>query len=295
MTNLPTRHNDQQARLFDELKLALSRTTSEDMKSWGTASAARLPAIGKRRIRNFGTLISSIAKAAGREIQSAVNAAKDGQFGSHLGQRTAAGIDGTIDLGKQVWNVLSAVSSAVADDPKKNAPGVLALALGFIAGSGGADGNGGIPDTDIAMFGIGDHRSLYTHSIVAGIVVEGSILALADLAGIVCDKLPVGQRSEFWNQLSGAKDQIAGQLAAGASAGIAYHLAVDATLQPAAYKDLPVSMPMEAHQMLFALNAAVEGADAAKRTETPGEKFVSGVSSGFSALGSGVKALLGSK
>ena len=154
MTNLPTRHNDQQARLFDELKLALSRTTSEDMKSWGTASAARLPAIGKRRIRNFGTMISSIAKAAGREIQSAVNAAKDGQFGSHLGQRTAAGIDGTIDLGKQVWNVLGAVGSAVADDPKKNAPGVLALALGFIAGSGGADGNGGIPDTDIAMFGL---------------------------------------------------------------------------------------------------------------------------------------------
>lgn len=166
MKNLPTVHIDQQARLFDELKLALSRTTSEDMKSWGVASAARLPAIGKRRIRNFSALISTIAKAAGREIQSAVNA---------------------------------------------------------------------------------------------------------------------------------AKDLIAGQLAAGASAGIAYHLSVDATLQPAAYKDLPVSMPMEAHQMLFALNAAVEGADAAKRAEKPGEKFVITVSNGFSAFGSGVKALLGSK
>ena len=295
MTNLPTRRMDQQAKLFDELKLALSRTTSEDMKSWGLAAAARLPAIGKRRIKNFGSLISSLAKATGREVQSAVNAMKDGQFGSHLGQRTAAGIDGTIDLGKQAWHVLGAVGSSVMDDPKKNAPGVLALALGFIAGSGGMDGNGGIPDTDIAMFGIGDHRSLFTHSIIAGIVVEGSILALADLAEIVCDKLPVGQRSEFWDQLSSAKDQIAGQLAAGASAGIAYHLAVDATLQPAAYKDLPFSMPMEAHQMLFVVNAAIEGNDAAGRLHTPGEKTVAAVSDGLAAVGSGLRALFAQK
>ena len=70
---------------------------------------------------------------------------------------------------------------------------------------------------------------------------------------------------------------------------------MDATLQPAAYKDLPISMPMEAHQMPFALNAAVEGQDAAKRVQTTGKLVVSTVSSGFSALGSQVKALLVSK
>jgi hypothetical protein len=111
VTNLPTRQSEQQARLFDELTLALSRTTSYDMKSWGSTSAASLPAIGHRRIQNLGTMISSIAKAAG--------------------------IDGTIDLGKQVWCVIGVVGSSVEDDPKKNAPGVLALALDFVAGSGG--------------------------------------------------------------------------------------------------------------------------------------------------------------
>ncbi len=146
------------------------------------------------------------------------------------------------------------------------------------------DGNGGVPDTDITIFGIGDHRSLFTHSIIAGIVVEGAILALADLAGIVCDKLPPGERSEFWDQISRTKDQIAHHLAAGTSAGIAYHLAVDATLQPAAYKDLPLSMPMEAHQALFALNAAVEAQDASKRVETTGEKVVGAVADGLAAL-----------
>ena len=125
--------------------------------------------------------------------------------------RGAGGEAEIIDLPQQG---IRSNSRMLIDEPKKNAPGVLALALGFIAGSGGADANGGIPDTDIAMFGIGDHRSLFTHSIIAGVVVEGSILALADFAGIVCNKLPEGERSAFWDQLDNAKDQIALKLAA---------------------------------------------------------------------------------
>lgn len=258
----------QQQRLFDELKLALSLTTAEDLKAWGAASAKRLPAIGKRRIRNFSALLSDLASFAGREIGGAIKAWRRGNTLQHLGKRAEAGLDETIDFGKRAWFTVETVARAVSDNPRENAPGVLALALGFVAGSGGIDGNGGIPDTDIAFFGIGDHRSLLTHSIIAGVVVEGAILALADLAGIVCDKLPVGQRSSFWDTLSNTKDQIAAQLAIGTSAGIAYHLAVDATLQPAAYKDLPVSMPMEAHQTLFALNASAEGGDAVFRHKT---------------------------
>jgi hypothetical protein len=281
--------------LFDELKLALSRTTADDLKAWSSESVSRVPTIAKRRIKNFGALVSGIGKAVGEEVGGGVNAWKKGEFATHIGQRTAAGIDTTLDFGKRTWRTLELVSKAVLDDPKKNAPGVLALALGFIAGSGGVDGNGGIPDTDIAMWGIGDHRSLFTHSIIAGIVVETSVLALADLAGIVCDKLPHDERSEFWEQISTTKDQIASQLSAGASAGIAYHLAVDATLQPAAYKDLPFSMPMEAHQMLFALNSAVEGNDAVDRVKSPGEKAVAAVSDGFAAVGSGLRALFGHK
>lgn len=281
--------------LFDELKLALSRTTSDDLKTWSKSSVSRLPTIAKRRVKNFGALISGVGKALGEEVGNGVNAWKKGDFSTHLGQRTATGIDTTLDFGKRIWRTVELVSKAVLDDPRKNAPGVLALALGFIAGSGGVDGNGGIPDTDIAMWGIGDHRSLFTHSIIAGIVVETSILALADLAGIVCDKLPRGERSEFWEQISSTKDQIASQLSAGASAGIAYHLAVDATLQPAAYKDLPFSMPIEAHQMLFALNAAVEGLDSAERVQTPGEKAVSAVSDGLGSAGAGLRTLFGYK
>ncbi|NMG14225.1 hypothetical protein [Aromatoleum bremense] len=286
---------EKHARLFAELKLALSRTGSSDLQAWGKVSAARLPTIGKRRLKNLGSLLTQVADSAGDELRGAMIAWQQGRLSGHLEHRVASGIDGTLDLCRSAWCTVGTLGRALLDDPKNNAPGVLALSLGFLAGSGGADGNGGIPDTDIAMFGIGDHRSLFTHSIIAGIVVEGAILSLADLADVVCDKLPVGQRSSFWDRLTEVKGQLAHQLATGASVGIAYHLTVDATLQPAAYKDLPFSMPLEAHQLLFAVNAAAEGKDAAMRVATVGERTTGVVVDGFGALGAGVKALLGTK
>jgi len=54
-------------------------------------------------------------------------------------------------------------------------------------------------------------------------------------------------------------------LAAGASAGIAYHLLVDAYIQPAPYHSLPLSMPIEGHQAAMAANGAAERLDAARR------------------------------
>lgn len=293
MKNNPAVELRDENRLFEELRLAVQQTNAADMRKWGVASARRFPVIGKRRIKNFASLIKSIASFARQEGENATRAWRENHLGTHLGDRTADGIDTTIDLGQRIYRTLSIVIRALREDPKKNAPGVLALALGFVVGSGGLDGNGGIPDTDITMFGIGDHRSIYTHSIIAGIVIEGAILALADLADIVCEKIPRGQRSPFWDSLISTKNQIAGQLALGTSVGIAYHLGVDATIQPAAYKDLPISIPMEAHQLLFAVNSAAEGFDAATRTETIGKKVVARTSDSAAALGAGIKALFG--
>jgi hypothetical protein len=278
--------------LFSELKLALSRMETGDMKTWSKTSAARLPAIGIRRIRNLKSLLEAIGRGGYRETLDAVSAWRAQELGMHLGRRTAAAIDAGIGLGAQVTGMLRVMWRALRDNPKENASGVLALALGFCVGSGGLDANGGLPDTDIALFGIGEHRSILTHSIVMGMVAEGAILALADLAGILCNKLSDEERSPFWAHLYRTKDEIAEKLAQGASAGIAYHLAIDATLQEAPYKDIPVSMPMEAHQFLMALNAAAEGNDVRFKQETAGEKTVRVVSDGWKVIGKGVAAFL---
>lgn len=269
-----------QEKLFHELKTALAGTNSADLKAWGGRSAAQLPFITARRVKNLGALVSSIVRFTGKELVDAVRAISEGRSGAHFSNRSAAAMDGSIEIKNRVTKTASAISSALYSDPKSNAPGVLALATGFLAGSGGMDANGGIPDSDLAL-GIGWHRSPFTHSIIAGAVVEGAILALVDLTGVIHDKLPPGY-DPFWDKLLVAKENIAARLSEGASAGIAYHLGVDATLQPGAYHGLPISMPMEAHQALLAANAAAEGIDTVNKKKTAlamGQSVVSGVRS----------------
>ena len=283
-----------QSRLYEELKRALAATRREDLKEWGAVSAKRLPIIAARRVKNLGRLATRVAKATSTELSDAFGAWRAGRLGTHLEDRTAAGIDGSIAVAKQTATAIGAVGSALLNDPRKNAPDVFALALGFYAGSGGLDGNGGVPDMDLAL-GIGWHRSVLTHSIVAGTVVEGAILGLADLAGVVCEKLPASERDPFWEKLVATKDRIALQLSAGASAGIAYHLAIDATIQPGTYHGLPGSMPEEAHHTLLAVNAAAEGLDATHKTETTGRKVVNAAAKARAYAGGFARGLIGGK
>jgi hypothetical protein len=266
-----------QDKLYQELRIALAATSAQRLKVWGRDSAARLPRLAARRVKNLGKLLAALAKFTGTELWNAVRALGEGRFRKHIEKRAANAIDGTIEKANLITRSTVVIGKALFDDPKKNAPGVLALALGFLAGSGGVDGNGGVPDTDIPILGIGAHRSVFTHSIIAGTLVEGAILAVADLADVVCEQLPPSSRDPFWSNLLEAKNNITRELAKGASAGIAYHLAVDAALQPGAYHGLPGSMPEEAHQTLFALNAAAEGLDVRHKENTTGQKVVRGV------------------
>ncbi|MDR1976676.1 MAG: hypothetical protein LBQ18_06750 [Campylobacteraceae bacterium] len=257
--------------LFSELKLAIQRTNSDDMKKWALNSTLRFPAIGVRRLANFGILAKSIVYSVSEEVKDITFAIIKKRFISHIKDRAIAVRESGVKFISCATKTVNGLKKNILDNPKKNASGILALGLGFIMGSGGLDGNGGIPDADIDLFGVGEHRSILTHSIIAGIIFEGSILALADFADIICNKLSKEERSEFWDKLKEMKDEVANKLAQGASAGIAYHLGIDATLQPAPYKDLPFSMPMEAHQSLFALNAAIEGNDAISQVKKTGE------------------------
>ena len=167
--------SSRQDNLYRDLQLALGATSAQRLKGWGRDSAARLPGLAARRVRNLGGLLVGIARFTGREVSSAVRAVGEGKFGKHLETRSAAAIDSTIDVTKRITQAATTIGRALFDDPKKNAPGVLALALGYLGGSGGLDGNGGVPDTDIPLLGIGAHRSVFTHSIIAGTLVEGAI------------------------------------------------------------------------------------------------------------------------
>ena len=248
-------------RLFDELSFAVSRTDRDVLKNWGGRSAGRLMNLTARRIGGFAALATSISKGAWREISNLMKATGQGAALDHVGDRTAAAIDGSIALGKDGARILSAIGRGLVSNPKETAPKVLGAFLGFYAGSGGVDGNCGIPDLDL-LAGIDAHRSILTHSILAGIVAEGALLSIADLATQVHERLPV-DHDPLWDELAESATPLASALATGTSAGIAYHLLVDAFIQPAPYHDLPFSMPIEGHQAAMAASGMAEGTAAA--------------------------------
>jgi hypothetical protein len=249
------------SRLYSELGFALSRLERDALKGWGTRSASRLLMLAGRRVGGLAKLATVLGRAGFGELTGVFSASRQSRLSTHIGDRAAAAIDGTIALGRDGTRLIAGVARALVRDPKGTAPAVLGGLLGFSAGSGGLDGNGGIPDLDL-LAGIGAHRSPLTHTIIAGIIAEGLLLALADLAAEVHGKLP-HEHDPLWDGLARIGRPLTESLAIGTSAGLAYHLLVDALIQPAALHGLPAHMPMEGHQTIMAASGLAEGANAA--------------------------------
>ncbi len=250
---------DRRVQLLAELSVALRDTTSVDLQGWGKRTRAQLGESTLRRGRNLDSLISSVARGAAVETWAVVIAARQERTRSHLRARGNAaseaarrGAQALTDLGVQL-------GTALREQPRDTGTRLAAGVLGFLLGSGGVDGDGGVPDLDF-LGGIGAHRSIFTHSIIAGIVIETAVLSLVDLAKTVHINLPA-EHDPLWDRLVDGSEDVVASLTAGVSAGIAYHLAVDATLDGAGtYKDLPLSAPQEVHQGILATNAVAEAA-----------------------------------
>jgi hypothetical protein len=245
----------------DEVKWALGQLEARDIGAWGLVSARRVPGLTWRRVKSLGKTVKAVASFALNETSQAIDAARNREFLSHLGnrgQRVKETAGNAAATGLE-W------ASLLKSDPKKFAADALPVALGFAVGSGGLDGDGGIPDLDIAALGIGGHRSVFSHSIIAGAVVEMFLLSLVDFTRIVCEKLPEEERSPVWGKILENAENICFKAGIGTSLGIAYHLGVDGLVQPAPYHDFPVHMSMPEHQAVFVTNAIMEASDAVQR------------------------------
>jgi hypothetical protein len=267
------------SRILAELSHALGQVDRETLKAWGARSGRRLAGLFFRRIGAFARLAGKLAYSGFKEGRDLAEAIHVGRGVEQVGDRSAAAIDSSIAFVRDGKLAMCRIRNALQDDPRRNIPRLAAGVLGFYAGSGGLDGNGGIPDLDL-MAGIGFHRSLLTHSILAGVMAEGLLIALMDLSGEIKDSLPE-EHDPFWDKMAEMASPLAGPLATGTSAGIAYHLIVDATLQPAAYHGLPWQMPLEGHELALGANGAAEGAYAAdfgNKTAPPSNKADQGAS-----------------
>jgi hypothetical protein len=240
-----------------ELHHAVRATESKALGKWFIDAAEHTGDAGWRRVKNVGNLAERIGKhlwAEGKELGDAYD--KEHFFESLWAQSRRAGRElgeAVSNFGKQTGRLAS-----MACEPSK-LPEAVVLVAAAVVTSGGIDGDGGVPDLDLSL-GIDAHRSIFTHSIVSGTVIEGCLYATCTLIGLVHRNLP-DNHDPLFDLINENRIKYLEAATAGASAGIAYHLAVDAALQPGAYHDLPFSMPMEGHQIVQGASAVAEGND----------------------------------
>lgn len=246
-------------RLASELRHALRSVRAEDV----AACVAPIPRDVVRAAAKRGQMLVSFARSAvqwvGGEACQLVRAARHGRGGSHLNKRLSAfqlqakrRMEG---LRKSLQD-LPHLARAARQRPSEVLPELVGAVLGFAAGSGGLDADGGIPDLDL-LLGIGAHRSPLTHTMIIGVGAECVALSLSRLINLVHAKLP-HNHDPIWDELHAAAQQGVAGARAGTSLGLGFHLLADGTLQVGALHGLGVALPMEAHQALIGFSGAAE-------------------------------------
>jgi len=244
-------------RMAQELTHAIRHTSGADMtKLMGHLTSDGGSAI-VRRFKGLWDLAGNMISGTVTEFEGMHKAYSADQFAEHLGKRTGTAFEKINAAVSSGVKSLSSFANELKSNPSEAAPKLLVLVLSSVAASGGVDGNGGIPDLDIPLMGIGAHRSPFTHSILIGSLLETALLLLTRIVLCVHKKLPA-DHDPLWDGITRQSVGILNFAGKGASIGIAYQLMVDAVIQPGTYHGLPFDLPLEAHQTIFAANSVAE-------------------------------------
>lgn len=278
--------HDRVKKIVDELKYALSKTESTELyglaghflKDGGTALVTRTG--------NVLNLMESVIKGAYRESANFASVvAEKGDIVNHIGNRLSTARDAIVETSGNIADNINQIKDTIKSNPDEAWPRFFAVVLSSLIVSGGVDGNGGAPDMDIVVLGIGDHRSLFTHSILIGSALEAAIKTVIRLVQITHKNLPL-ERDDFWDNALKHSTNILKGVGEGASAGLAYHFLVDGIFQPGAYHGIGIELPMEIHQAFQTINAVGEGSAAFRDQEEQTDKEIEGIKKWFDgALG----------
>jgi hypothetical protein len=252
--------------LSAEFAFAIRQSNARDLGDIAEHACRDLGSALTRRAGNVFDTARKLTSATTSEVKAGVQAWQNNRLIEHTGIRRKAAVDGAANKYRAGKEFGSQLVSAVREAPADNLPKFVVTVIAGLAASGGVDGDGGVPDMDL-LAGIGYHRSPFTHSIVAGAVLETAVLTLIRVVEKLHDRLPE-THDPVWDEFQKHSTSVLDAAGRGASVGIAYHLLVDGIAQPGAYHGLPVEMPIEAHQGLFVLNAGAEAQDAVVRPKT---------------------------
>jgi len=247
-------------RMASELRHAYRKLSREDATGWLNRTLKRFAYVFARRVQNLAGFALSVTEAAGNELIGLLKAVWENRAPEHLGKRIGHASGNAVGFARDVRDRATPLINDLRRDPANVAPDLLIGALAFYVVGGGFDGDGGEPDLDIPLLGIGAHRSIFTHSIIAGAVIETTLYSLIDFIGVAYRHLPA-RHHERWTLIHERLGSMTTASAKGASLGLAYHLGVDGLVQPGAYHGLPFEMPMEGHQAILTANAFAEALD----------------------------------
>lgn len=250
--------------ILDELQRALRQITKQDLRSWAIQVPQIAVMVTLRRGGNAKAMVIGIGKFANEEIAMVLNAWRLGMTKQHLVKRGHKLVSSTHKgfLKAEAFGKDYCVN--VAENPEREARVLVGALVGFLVGSGGFDGDGGLPDLDL-LGGIGRHRSLLTHTIAAGIIAETLVLSTTQLARLIHSHLPT-KHDPLWDAFARHESREVDALCKGLSFGLAYHFAVDSTVDAggsfAAFKGVA---PATLDNYFQGANALVEAIDALKR------------------------------
>lgn len=247
--SLNARTNPVLQQLFYELKYALSQLSKEDLSKifLEAAEIASLSTYNSKKkavenIWDFSTSTFNRYKKDGIKLSLKNDGNKLLHFINSLPAKTKNIYSDFIVAPREKQVEIVAIT-------------ILTLII-FYLSAGGFDFEGGLPDSDIAISGIGNHRNYFSHSILIGLGVEFTgrfgILTLNQIK-----KCLPNPHHKSWDLVFGFIDNNKELGIAAMWLGIGCHLLKDSGIITGGikpYSDLPFSMPMETHQGMFAAN-----------------------------------------
>jgi hypothetical protein len=133
------------------------------------------------------------------------------------------------------------------DQYESMAATLLSILL-FFSVMGGFDAEGGLPDMDTKLFGIGDHRNIISHSIILGFGTEFALRFAIYFVSEIHARLPE-HHHKIWDTIARVANKAENQAVSAVWLGIGVHLAKDAGVFSSRIKPV-VGIPGE-HSMLF--------------------------------------------
>ena len=235
--------------LFNELVYALRSLSSDDLsKLFLQASGLAISSTWKSKKKAVDQTIKFSKEFVQRYKETGIKNSLQNDF-NRLKDFTLK----LPEISKDLYNKFLSLST----EQKVETIAILILTLSiFFISSGGLDFEGGIPDTDIILGGIGNHRNIFSHSIVIGLSIEVVCrFAILTLENIKI-RLPEPHHP-IWDKVYNFIDSNKNLAFSAMWLGIGTHLIKDTGLfshltKP--YSGLPVDMSMGSHKALFMTN-----------------------------------------